>query len=371
MVKSLPPRMSVEEKRMVRHMHFESDQTPTEIAEATGRDLSSIVRCLKAKPVKKKLGRPVALTKVFVNRLQNTLDAMVKKADGQKEITVKMLKAKTKVKVSERAILDALHKRGVYFRPQRSKPVLTQVDVDERFKFAKKYRNKTKKWWLKTLHMVIDCKHFPMHTTGASRAYAARRTIRGAYRTKEQGLDQAYVAVPKSLRYNTGAKSAMIAAGVGAGKTLLWEEIKGRWNGQAAADLYTGPIQKILNKTYPTKRRFTVLEDNDPSGFRSNKGKTAKSDANIDVFAIPPHSPDLNVCDYALWKEINKRMRAKEAGWPKSKRESRDQYLARLKKTAKTLPKKFIKDSIGDMVRRCSRLYEQKGKYFEEGGKGE
>lgn len=362
--------MSVEEKRMVRNMHFESDQTPTEIAEATGRDLSTIVRSLKAKPVKKKVGRPTVLTSAVVDRLQSTLDAMVQKVDGKKEVTVTMLKAKTKVKVGERAILDALHKRGVYFRPQRSKPVLTQGDIDERYKFAKEYRGKTKRWWLKNLHMVIDCKHFPVYTNGASRAYAARRTIRGAYRTKGQGLDKGYVAVPKSLRYNTGAKSVMIAAGVGAGKVLLWEEIQGRWNGQAAADLYTGPMKKILSKTYPTKRRFTVLEDNDPSGFKSSKGIAAKADAKIDVFAIPPHSPDLNVCDYALWKEITNRMRAEEEGWPTSKRESRDQYLARLKKTAKGLPKKLIEDSMGDMARRCARLYDKKGNYFEEGGKG-
>ena len=286
--KLLPPRMSVEEKRMVRNMHFESGQTPTEIAEATGRDLSTICRCLKAKPVAKKLGRPVVLTSARVDRLQTTLDAMVQKAAGQKEVTVKMLKAKAKVQVGERAILDALHKRGVYFRAQRSKPLLTQDDVDERYKFAKKYRHKTKKWWLKTLHMAIDCKHFPVYTTGASRAYAARRTIRGAYRTKGQGLDKGYVAVPKSLRYNTGAKSVMIAAGVGAGKTLLWEAVEGRWNGKAAADLYSGPMKKILAKTYPTKRRFTVLEDNDPSGFKSTKGEAAKEEAKIDVFAIPP-----------------------------------------------------------------------------------
>ena len=78
----------------------------------------------------------------------------------------------------------------------------------------------------------------------------------------------------------------------------------------------------------------------------------------------------MNVCDYALWKEINKRMRAMEEGWPKSKRESRADYLARLKKTAKGLPSKFIEDSMGDMVRRCARLCEQKGQHFEEGGKG-
>ena len=64
-------------------------------------------------------------------------------------------------------------------------------------------------------------------------------------------------------------------------------------------------------------------------------------------------------------------MRQQEAKWPKSKRESREQYIQRLRKTATSLPKKFVEDSVGDMVRRCNRLYNAKGKLFEEGGRGE
>ena len=63
-------------------------------------------------------------------------------------------------------------------------------------------------------------------------------------------------------------------------------------------------------------------------------------------------------------------MRAAEKKWPMSRRETRQQYIARLFKTAKSLPKKFIEDSIADMVRRCQRLYVKKGRHFEEGGRG-
>ena len=45
---------------------------------------------------------------------------------------------------------------------------------------------------------------------------------------------------------------------------------------------------------------WTVLEDNDPTGFKSTAGKNAKRESKIKVFAIPKRSPDLNVCDYAL-----------------------------------------------------------------------
>ena len=44
--------------------------------------------------------------------------------------------------------------------------------------------------------------------------------------------------------------------------------------------------------------------------------------------------------------------------------------ISRLRRTAKNLPKEFIVNSIGDMRRRCQRLLEAKGHFFEEGGKG-
>ena len=112
-----------------------------------------------------------------------------------------------------------------------------------------------------------------------------------------------------------------------------------------------------------------VLEDNDPTGFKSAKGINAKKRCKIVPFAIPPRSPDLSVCDYALWAPINRSMRLQERKWPLSKRETRKEYIARLHKTAKALPKSFIDRAIGDMARRCERCYQAKGGHFEEGGR--
>jgi len=92
-------------------------------------------------------------------------------------------------------------------------------------------------------------------------------------------------------------------------------------------------------------------------------------EAGINVLAIPKRSPDLNVCDYALWAEVNRRMRVQEQKWKKNKKEGRDVYLKRLRRTALRSPKSFIEKAVGDMPRRLQRLYEAKGHHFEEGGK--
>ena len=44
----------------------------------------------------------------------------------------------------------------------------------------------------------------------------------------------------------------------------------------AAAELYSGPMHAALAKQWPGKRKYTVLEDNDPTGNQSKKGPAAK-----------------------------------------------------------------------------------------------
>ena len=162
----------------------------------------------------------------------------------------------------------------------------------------------------------------------------------------------------------------MVLASVGTGKVLLWQYIDGRnWSGAVAAEMYQGPVARALAQQYPDRRHWNVLEDNDPAGFKSSKGMAAKAAAGIKTFDIPKRSPQLNVCDFALWQEVCSRMRRQEKMWRPSKTESRQQYLARLSRTAKRLPASFINRSIKDMKRRCQRLAAAKGGHFEEGGR--
>ena len=64
---------------------------------------------------------------------------MVGKADAQYEVTVGKLKRSSRCKASKRTILRKLHARGIYFRPLRQKPTLTEDDVSARKKFADVY----------------------------------------------------------------------------------------------------------------------------------------------------------------------------------------------------------------------------------------
>ena len=54
----------------------------------------------------------------------------------------------------------------------------------------------------------------------------------------------------------------------------IWHYLpKGKWNGAAAAATYRGPIQKALKKHRGVKKRFWLLEDNDPTGHAGAAGE--------------------------------------------------------------------------------------------------
>ena len=81
---------------------------------------------------------------------------------------------------------------------------------------------------------------------------------------------------------------------------------------------------------------------------------------------LPRRSPVLNVLDYCLWHEINQRMRQAERGFPKDKKETADEYKARLRRTALGLPTSLVTKAVKDMRRRTQDLVNVKGRLFTE-----
>ena len=103
--------------------------------------------------------------------------------------------------------------------------------------------------------------------------------------------------------------------------------------------------------------------------LQMGKGLKAKEEMKLIPLRIPKRSPDLNVLDYAIWSEVERRMRNQEQHFPAGKTETREQFKIRLARTARNLSSSFISKSIQDMAVRCKKLFDAKGGLFEEGGK--
>ena len=360
--------MSDEEIGLLRRWHGEG-KGPTEIAELLGRDRSTIVRRVarlssrkKARPV----GRPVKLTKEKIDLLVQKAKEMIKVADAKYQVTADMIRKGAKVKSSVRVVLDALHSRGVYMRPMREKPVRTDKDEQERFAFSKTYASKPASFWDSKVDAYLDNKFFPSYLTGAARAIAAKRVARGTFRAKGEGLARGHVKPRKGLKTNTGAPSILISAAISGGKVLMWHRVEGQWNAEAASNMYSDVLAPALRAAKPGKRKFLVLEDNDPSGYKSRRAIEMKASKNINVLEIPRRSPDLNPLDYGFWAQVNARMRRQERKFAAGHRETLTAFATRLRRTAMSMPSKYLKALTRSMKRRCMALKEAKGRDFEE-----
>lgn len=294
------PNLLAAEKVTIRRLYHEQNYGCPEIAKMYSRAPSCIYKVLfNQRHSMKKVGRPQALTEADVDRIIEVKNKMVKKANVTSEVTLKKIVRRSRIKASARTVRRRFKDRNLPFRPLREKLKLSEPDKKERLAFAKKHKGKPKCWWAKNIHLFIDNKYFKIFHNGKHRDWAASRSIRGAYRSKGQGLEEEYVKPPKSdLKYNTGMKSACITGGVGRGKVLLWHlNTAESWSGAAAADMYAGPLTSALKESYPThakkkKASWTILEDNDPTGYKSKKGEKAKSENRIKVFRIPKRSKE-------------------------------------------------------------------------------
>ena len=357
--------MSADEIRLIKRWTVDEELLPSEIAQRLGRDKSTITRFLGNKGKRKvrrgqqkgRRGPARLLTDAQVEALEEKLKDMIKKAKGRYEVTALMLKKSGRVKVSVRVMMERLHERGVYFFAMHVKPDLTDDDIKDRCAFAERFVERPRGWWALHIDMVIDVKFFPVYLNGKARRHAAQSGTRGVYRIRGQAVTEGYYKPNPKLKYNTGAKGVHVLAGVGNGKVLLWEYIEGRWNGSEAERIYSGPMLKALQTAHPEKTRYRVLEDNDPA-FQCTKAALAKERCKIDKFEIPRHSPQLNLCDYWLWKQVTRQMRKAELKWPEDRKEDRSAYLRRLKHTAQILSVEEVNNAFGSMKRRCQRLLE-------------
>ena len=156
----------------------------------------------------------------------------------------------------------------------------------------------------------------------------------------------------------------MLAWGTAAvikGKIRVWHYTEGRWNAKRACEMYKRALAPAMRKAFPGKKKFKILEDNDPAGYKTKAAFIVKKEIGVEEIRLPKRSPDLNVLDYCLWHEINTRMRVQERMFKPDFKEKEDAYKKRLRRTALGLPKSLVKRAVGDIVRRLALIKKAKG----------
>ena len=356
------------------HAKDHQGQTPTQIhamlvsrrarRNVAAPNLTNVRKALKGFTYKRGLketrGRKIKYSKKWVKALNQQRKALIKKAQNDREVRWRdVVKAARAPKAHRSTVKRAFdrEKIDVAARRPREKPQRTKEQLKERVDYCAEWSGKDSKFFVQGLDMIIDNKKFDVPTTERARRYMKQQRVRFHLRTPGEGLQDGFTKPGrKKNKMNTGAV-AKVCAGLSNGRVVLWEYLPKTWNGEEAASLYRGAIAKTLEKHRGQKRKYRVMEDNDPTGYKSGKALAAKAELGIEAFPMPRYSPDLNPLDFCVWNEIESRVLKNT---PKEV-ETVAAYKKRLRLTALRLPASVVTKAVASIPKRMKAIVDAKG----------
>lgn len=242
-----------------------------------GPNESTVRRALRGvthkRALKETRGRPAKLTPAQLRRLDNARKELIRKARGLYEVHISDVKKKAKVShVSDSTVsLHFKKKLGVTWRIPREAPLRLDGDAEQRVKICSKMKYYADNYFTEQVDAFWDNKQFYVPTYEKAKVYQKMTKVRGHLRTRGEGITKNFTK-PKSNknRVNPGAKVSVCCA-IMNNKVKVWEYLPSRWCAQAASDLYRGPLIRALRKFRGNKSAYHVVEDNDPTGYKSRK----------------------------------------------------------------------------------------------------
>ena len=317
------------------------------------------VKGLTHKPdVKETRGRKPALSKKHIRSLDLARRRLIRASNNNTRVTYYdvIKEAKLEGKVSSRVREDALRSQGVAYRVPRRKIFVSDKDAPTREQFAIVKYKLPASYWTEKIHCYQDTKQFPLPLTPAQRERFRQTQVTGHLRKPSEGVDRGFTK-PRDAHSFLGMPSVTITAAVAKDKIIMWHVTPKSWCGAAAETMYKKAMKPALVRKWGSLKRYRIVEDGDRKGHYSNKGIQAKKEAHIFPIKLPPRTPSLMPLDYAIWHRIAKQL-MDEA--PKGT-ETKEAFLARLRKIATSLPKPYIKKVLARMKSNLKALKDAKG----------
>ena len=327
-------------------------------------NLTNVRKAFKGKTYKRgrqeTRGRKLKISPKVARSMNKVRKQLCKKAESEYEVRWQDVIKKSKAPKAHRSTAKRAFERAglpVEWRRPREKPQRPPDVKNERVKMGGALAKRPGTFYTDKVDLIIDNKRFDTPTHEAARKYLKKGRVRGHLRLKSEGLKDEFTKPSKKKnRMNTGG-SVNVCAGISNCRIVLWEYLKGPWNGASAVNLYQGPIMKALKKERGEKRSYTVLEDNDPTGYKSSKAVAAKRALRIKPVPWPRYSPDLHPLDFSIWEKVLDRVLAKKV----KGKESVKAFKKRLRLTALRLPSSEIRPSILALPKRAKAVVDAKG----------
>lgn len=264
-------------------------------------------------------GRPRKLTKKQVRKLNQVRKSLLKKSGSETKVTYQHILRVGRLakKVSPTTLAKNWKAQGidVSWRSAREGQTLDRKARQERARICGNWRYMPSNYFTHKVDAILDNKKFQVPTHVAALRSLKRGRVKGHLRTRAEGTcDHCKKPNSRKNRVNPGG-SVSVCAGIIDGHLRLWHHLdKGKWSGAIAAKIYRGPLLKALQKHRGVKAKYVILEDNDPSGFKSGKGMAAKREVGIRAIPFPKYSPDLNPLDFHVWHAVEEKVMKKLKG---------------------------------------------------------
>ena len=274
------------------------------------------------------------------------------RATRKKGLLSRRTKAPSKVTLSRRMRAEM----KVTKRAARARIARTTGEEQQRHEKAVEWAGYSAGWWSNSIHAFIDNKSFVLPLTAEQKKRQRQAKVTYHLRTPSEGCQPDYY-VPKTKRMLDNFKTVEVTAAVNSSGIVFWHETVGRWNGQAAATMYS-ELGLALKNQFPTKKSFRVVEDGDRKGFQSGAGIESKRKNKIESWKLPPRTPQWQPLDFSLWTDIDKRMLAGKTG-----PESKVAFLKRLRRVALATDVGLVKRCLASIRNRIHETVQSKGKH--------
>ena len=305
-------------------------------------------------------GRARALSRRNVLTMDAARRKCVKETQGAHQVTwADIIRKGRAPRIHPTTAARAFAREGldVKLRRSREKPQRTPEVEAEREDICGRMRKWPLAKFIRGIDMIIDNKRFDVPTTPEARLHQSKAKVVAQLRTRSEGLQSAFTKPGiKRHRKNLGG-TVNVCAGISNCRIVLWEYLQ-KWSGDAAAELYKGAMMDALVKARGAKRSYLICEDNDPTGYKSSKGRMQKKMSGIRTVAWPRYSPDLMPLDFTLWEDIEKRVIATAP----SGAEPVDAFKVRLRRVAMRTPPSRIRAAVAAMRTRATSIWKAKGK---------
>lgn len=254
--------------------------------------------------------------------------------------------------ISNTTLRRALQKMGYGYRRTRKKGLLKKQDLNKRLKFARRIKKLGLglDFWKKGISFYLDSVGFVYKKNPLDQA---RTPTAREWRLPGEGLS--YGCTTKGKKEGSTQKKFLVAISYNKGVVLCeeYEKLNGRKYSRMVKKFF--PLAFNISVNPKSKR---LLQDGCPIQ-NSKRARQALDRIGAHVFCIPARSPDTNPIEnffHLVGKEL--RQQAIESGITE---ESKEEFVARVKKMLLEYPAEKIDAIIESMDKRMEQIIKARG----------